>query len=171
MRTRRQAKATRNVSILSQSNLRLPSLEPSNHRPQYTSSLTPIASPASPGGNLSNLTAGIAATDDVSTSSANIDSEMSPIGPQISASTGLEKYHSGERNDYFGSDDHLMATSESRDLISWKDGKTVDNKDKLYNETLDFVLRQSLKDGEIETELNDGWSFFRNCLGTLTKSN
>ena len=49
--------------------------------------------------------------------------------------------------------------------------KTVDNKDKLYNETLDFVLRQSLKDGEIETELNDGWLFFRNCLGTLTKSN
>ena len=67
---------------------------------------------------------------------------MSPIGPQISASTGLEKYHSGERNDYFGLDDHLMATSESRDLISWKDGKLWII-DKLYNETLDFVLRQS----------------------------
>ena len=145
MRTRRQAKATRNVLILSQSNLRLPSLEPSNHRPQYTSSLTPIASPASPGGNSSNLTAGIAATDDVSTSSANIDSEMSPIGPQISASTGLEKYHSGERNDYFGLDDHLMATSESRDLISWKDGKTVDNKDKLYNETFRFCFAPVLE--------------------------
>lgn len=167
MRTRRQAKATRNVLILSQSNLRLPSLEPSNHRPQYTSSLTPIASPASPGGNSSNLTAGIAATDDASTSSANIDSEMSPLGPQISASTGLEKYHSGERNDYFGLDDHLMATSESRDLISWKDGKTVDNKDKLYNETLDFVLRQSLKDGEIETDIERWVAVLQKLLGYI----
>ena len=60
-----------------------------------------------------------------------------------------------------------MATSESRDLISWKDGKTVDNKDKLYNETLDFVLRQSLKDGEIETDIERWVAVLQKLLGYI----
>ena len=45
--------------------------------------------------------------------------------------------------------------------------KTVDNKDKLYNETLDFVLRQSLKDGEIETDIERWVAVLQKLLGYI----
>ncbi|KAL6452464.1 FAB1 1-phosphatidylinositol 3-phosphate 5-kinase FAB1 [Candida maltosa Xu316] len=167
MRSRRQGKSTRNVSILTQNNLRLPSLESPSHTSGYTNSLTPITSPSSPPLPAANHSHTSTGSDVVSSSSVIHDPDMSPIGPRISASTAIENYHSVNRNDYFGTSSDRLINSEEQELNSWKDDAIIDNKDKLYKDTLDFVLRQSLKDCEIEEDLDQWMTVLSNSLSFI----
>ena len=176
MRSRRQGKATRNVLILTHNNLRLPSLDSPSHRANITgTSLTPITSPSSPGpstsntianptSNHSNLTTGLANSDAVSTSSGNQYSEMSPLGPRISTSTALEHY---KPDDYFGSHENLLELEDHHNLMSWRDitmNENNNDKDKWYKDTMNFILRQSLKDCEIEDNIDLWMNVLSNLL-------
>ncbi|EGW33263.1 uncharacterized protein SPAPADRAFT_50162 [Spathaspora passalidarum NRRL Y-27907] len=147
IRSRRQSRATRNVSILTQNSLRLPSVEvsPRSHTMVTTSSSPPISytnSPAMPNNNISTRSLVNEASDMISSSSM-LDSELSPLGPRISSvSTGQI-----EPLDYLSVDEHSDAVGETIPKV---------DHEKVYKDHLNVILRQSLLDCDIKENV-DRW--------------
>ncbi|KAI5964898.1 uncharacterized protein KGF55_001969 [Candida pseudojiufengensis] len=164
MRSRRQSKATRNVSILTQNIYRLPSLEsptPRNHT--IGTNLSTISSPSSPvpeRPTRSNLTTAITKNEAEIDSEINSeesgpsDSELSPIGPRISTSTALDAKQSNNNDndmDYF-------SYQHSNSLVKYDENlvKPAANQNNLYNDHFNDLLKQSLHDCNV-TENFDDW--------------
>ncbi|KAI5951639.1 MDM12 [Candida jiufengensis] len=169
MRSRRQSKATRNVSILTQNIYRLPSLD-SPVQKSLTTNLSPISSPSSPipeRVTRSNLTTAITGNDEDSGSDINSEesgpseSELSPIGPKISTSTALEANDKQNDNDIDYFSYHQQQQPKSEEDSSQHNKHQIDQ-DLLYDGHFSGLLKQSLDDCNV-TENSDLW------MSVLTK--
>ncbi|CAK9682206.1 unnamed protein product [Candida parapsilosis] len=175
MRSRRQTRNGRNVSILTQNNIRLPSLGSTTvDRSTAPMQLSPSSSPSSPlPENLtrSNLTTAMSNTPEETINPRKrndnfdeMETELSPISPRISNDTPLR--HESDSSGYFGY--HHPSGAQGTEAESRGDAEECLKLDKIYTDTLNGVLEQSLKDCEIENNF-DQWVYVLQRV--LTKVN
>lgn len=177
MRSRRQTRGGRNVLLLTQNNIRLPSLGSIANRSNTTVQLTPISSPSSPlpdNSTRSNLSTAISHStpDEInmemrSDSYDQMETELSPIGAQVSSSTALD--HQYDNSGYFGYHHHHSGARGSDAELHDSEAEENLKLDLLYSDTLNGVLEQSLMDCEIQDNVQRWMSVLQKVLSEVNK--
>lgn len=172
MRSRRQTRGGRNILILTQNNIRLPSLGTTINRSNPNIQLSPISSGNSPvpeestRSNISTSTShNIPDDPNTETRSDTFEEtavDISPIGPRVSSGTGLDRHY--ENSEYF-SYNRARGHESMQEIDSEENAKL----DSLYTDTLNSVLRQSLADCEIQDNFQRWMSVLRKALMEVNK--
>ncbi|KAI3404415.2 hypothetical protein KGF56_002812 [Candida oxycetoniae] len=182
MKSRRQSRATRNVSILTHNNIRLPSMESPNHRSHFTSQLVPVSSSSSPpqppalsppqpppqppppplttfalpeNTIRSNLTSTISHADTYSDSNSSLSNQNGTEISQIETGMSTSTVLEPRSNniDYFTYDSSQSPVREGMNLES---NFSKFDRPELYKKHLKDVLKQSLDDCDV-IDHQDKW--------------